>query len=99
MSAPPFLPSLAPPVRVQHASRRADVGILTPYPPTVGGLATFSAALSEALRAHDAAVRVVRVADGSPSSRGDVVGELCSDSATSVGGCVELLNQGNVAVI
>ena len=43
--------------------------------------------------------RVVRVADGSPSSRGDVVGELCSDSATSVGGCVDLLNQGNVAVI
>jgi len=99
LSAPPFLPSLAPPVRIQHASRRADVGILTPYPPTVGGLATFSAALSEALRSHDAAVRVVRVADGSPSSRGDVVGELCSDSATSVGGCVDLLNQGNVAVI
>ena len=65
----------------------------------MGGLATFSAALSEALSAHDADVSVVRVADGSPSSRGGVVGELVNDSATSVGGCVDLLNQGNVAVI
>jgi polysaccharide biosynthesis protein PslF len=94
-----MLPSLAPRIRVPYPSRRADVGILTPYPPTVGGLATFSVALSEALRAHDADVRVVRVADGSPSSRGDVVGELVNDSATSVGMCVDVLNRGNVAVI
>ena len=65
----------------------------------MGGLATFSAALAEALRSHDADVNVVRVADGSPTSRAEVVGELVSDSAKSVEECVDLLNQGNVAVI
>jgi polysaccharide biosynthesis protein PslF len=99
LSAPPFFPSLAPPLRVHHAPRRAHVGILSPYPPTMGGLATFSAALAEALRSHDADVNVVRVADGSPTSGAGVVGELVSDSAMSVGVCVDLLNQGNVAVI
>ncbi|WP_407665369.1 glycosyltransferase [Mycolicibacterium stellerae] len=99
MSAPRLLPSLVPPVRVQYASRRADIGILTPYPPTLGGLATSSAALSEALRAHDTDVHVIRVADGLPSSQADVVAELVNDSATSVAGCIDLLNRGNVAII
>jgi polysaccharide biosynthesis protein PslF len=62
-------------------------------------VATFSAALSEALSAHGAEVSVVRAADGLPSSGGGVVGELVNGSALSVGGCVNLLNQSNVAII
>ena len=98
-SAPPFFPSLTPSVRAQHFSRAAHIGVLSPYPPTLGGLATFSAALSDALCAHGADVSVVRVADGSPSSGGQVIGELVSGSAPSVGVCVDLLNQCDVAVI
>ncbi len=84
---------------MQHTSGRARVGILSPYPPTAGGPATFSAAFAEALGALGADVSVVRVADGSPSSRGEVVGELVNDSVPSVGLCLESLNRGDVAVI
>jgi glycosyltransferase involved in cell wall biosynthesis len=99
LSAPPSLPSLAPPFRVQHPSGRTRVGILSPFPPAAGGLAAFSAAFSDALGALGADVSVVRVADGSPSSRDGVVGELVNDSAPSVGSCLDLLNRGDVAVI
>ncbi len=99
MSAPLFRPSLAPPVRAHPLSRGAHVGVLSPYPPSLGGLATFSAALSDALCAHGADVSVVRVADGSPSPSGGVVGELINGSAPSIGVCVDLLNRNDVAVI
>jgi hypothetical protein len=98
LSAPP-IPSLAPSARGQHASRCAKVGILSPFPPTRGGLATFSAALSEALAAHGTDVSVVRVADGSPASRKVVIGELVNGSARSTAVCADLLNQNDVAVI
>ena len=87
------------PARVQNLSRPTRVGVLSPYSPTQGGLATFGAALSDALCACGADVSVVRVADGSPSSDGPVVGELVNGSAPSVGVCAELLNQSDVAVI
>lgn len=99
MSAPAFFPSLAPPVRSHYPSRSARVGVLSPYPPTLSGVATFSAALSAALTANGNDVSVVRLADGSPSPSSGVVGELVRDSATSVGVCVDLLNQSDVAVI
>jgi glycosyltransferase involved in cell wall biosynthesis len=44
-------------------------------------------------------VSVVRVADGSPSSDDRIVGELVNGSARSVGECVELLNQSDIAVL
>ena len=99
MSAPLFRPSLAPPVRAHPLSRGAHVGVLSPYPPSLGGLATFSAALSDALCAHGADVSVVRVADGSSSPSGGVVGELINGSPPSIGVCVDLLNRNDVAVI
>ncbi len=77
----------------------ASFGILSTYPPTPCGLATFSAALSEGLRANGSDVSVVRVADGSSSSDARVIGELVNGSATSVAATSELLNASDIAVI
>jgi len=52
------------------------IGILSTYPPTPCGLATFSAALAGGLGAHGAQVRVVQVSDGLPSVSPLVVGVL-----------------------
>jgi polysaccharide biosynthesis protein PslF len=77
----------------------ASFGILSTYPPTPCGLATFSAALSEGLCANGSDVSVVRVADGSLSSDARVIGELVNGSATSVAATPELLNESDIAVI
>lgn len=75
-------------------------GLLSTYPPTPCGLATFSAALAGGLSAHGAGVRVVRVADGSsPSSGGLVVGELVNGSPTAVAAGAALLNGADVAIV
>ena len=42
---------------------------------------------------------MVRVADGSPSSSGRVIGELVNGSPSSVAACAELLNRSDIAVI
>jgi polysaccharide biosynthesis protein PslF len=73
--------------------------MLSTYAPTLCGLATFSAALSEGLSANGVDVSVVRVADGPPSPSARVVGELTNGSAQSVTACSELLNQYDIAVI
>lgn len=74
-------------------------GILSTYPPTPCGLATFSAALAGGLSAHGAEVRVVRVADGSSSSGCSVVGELVNSSRASLVAAASLLNGCDVAII
>ena len=74
-------------------------GILSTYPPTACGLATFSAALAGGLLANGAEVGIVRVADGSSCSSGHVVGELVNGSARSVAASAELLNECDVAVV
>ena len=74
-------------------------GILSTYPPTACGLATFSAALAEGLAARGVDVSVVRIADGPPSESTRVVGEMVNGSPPSVAACAELLNQSDVAVI
>ena len=87
------------PVVGQGFSGPTSFGILSTYPPTPCGLATFSAALSDALYANGTDVSVVRVADGSPSSSGRVIGELVNGSAPSAAACADLLNRSDVAVI
>lgn len=73
--------------------------MLSTYPPTRCGLATFSAALTNGLAANGADVSVVRVADGSPTSHGRVLGELTNGSAASAAAAADLLSQSDVAVI
>jgi glycosyltransferase involved in cell wall biosynthesis len=75
------------------------MGILSTYPPTVCGLATFSAALADGLSANGAGVGVVRISDGSSTSDPRVVGEVISGSARSVARGSELLNHSDIAVI
>jgi glycosyltransferase involved in cell wall biosynthesis len=88
---------------IEESARRpfhpATFGMLGTFPPTVCGLATFSAALCGGLSANGADVRVVRVSDGSPTAESSVVGELVNGSARSVAACSELLNHNDIAVI
>ena len=99
MSAPSTLDiSNAPPVG-QGRRESASFGILSTYPPTPCGLATFSAALSKGLCANGSDVSVVRVADGSLCSDPRVIGELVNGSATSAAAACALLNESDVAVV
>lgn len=92
---PPFT---APSVG-QSCSVPPSFGILSTYPPTPCGLATFTRALSDGLSANGAEVSVVRIADGSPSDSSRVIGELVNGSAVSVAASSELLNQSDIAII
>ena len=75
------------------------VGILSTYPPTACGLATFSAALAGGLLAHGVPVHVVRVSDGSPSPSHLVVAELDNGRPASVAAAADVLNGCDVAIV
>ena len=89
----------APIERPDHRAR--SFGILSSYPPTPCGLATFSAALAAGFSRHDSEVGVVRVVDaGGEISRDDrVIGELVNGSPHAVAASVDVLNQFDVAVV
>jgi glycosyltransferase involved in cell wall biosynthesis len=74
-------------------------GILSTYPPTACGLATFSTALANGLIANGADVSIVRVADGTRASSKRVIGELVNGSPESVAESSELLNQCDAAIV
>ncbi len=84
---------------MQEFSYLPRFGILSTYAPTVCGLATFSAALAGGLTARGIDVRVVRIADGTTSAAGDVVGEVVHGSRPSIAAASALLNESDVAVI
>jgi len=93
--------NLSPKPPVGSIGRGRTVGILSTFPPTACGLATFSAALASGLVANGAEVRVVRIADddGTLTSSDLVVGELVNGSPMSVAASSDLLNQSDVAVV
>jgi glycosyltransferase involved in cell wall biosynthesis len=87
---------------IEHPDRSArSFGILSSYPPTPCGLATFSAALASGLSAHDSEVSVVQVVDaiGQISNSDRVVGALVNGSPRSVVATSAALDQSDVAVV
>jgi glycosyltransferase involved in cell wall biosynthesis len=84
----------------QH-DRPRSFGILSSYPPTACGLATFTAALASGLSKHNSEVNVVRVVDTGgqipPSDR--VVGQLVNGSSQSVNASSDALNCSDIAII
>lgn len=82
----------------RHANS-PSFGILSTFPPTRCGLATFSAALADGLVVHGADVSVVRVADGSTASSVRVIGELVADSPASAASAADLLSLSDVAIV
>lgn len=89
-----------PPFTSIVMGRRARLyGILSTFPPTPCGLATFSAALARGLEANGAAVGVVRVADGAPSSDPRVLAEMENGSPASLSEASAALNACDVAIV
>jgi glycosyltransferase involved in cell wall biosynthesis len=88
------------PIESQNGRARS-FGILSSYPPTPCGLATFSAALASGLSVHDSEVNVVRVVDapGEIVHGNRVVGELVNGSPRSVNDSSDVLNRSDIAII
>ena len=90
-----------PPIRpdVPRPGAGRSFGVLSTFPPTACGLATFTAALTDALLATGAAVGVVRVADGATPSDPRIVGELDNGVPTSVAAATTSLSRCDVAIV
>jgi glycosyltransferase involved in cell wall biosynthesis len=82
------------------APRPTALGLLSTYPPTHCGLATFTAALVEHLHLSPGSLGVVRVVDQPEAVPGpDVVGHLVNGSATSAAAAVRRLNGFDAVVV
>jgi glycosyltransferase involved in cell wall biosynthesis len=73
--------------------------MLSTFPPTACGLATFTAALADALVATGAAVGIVRVADGTTPSDPRIIGELENGLPPSVAEATRGLSRCDVAIV
>lgn len=95
----PVLSSTLGPVSTSLIKDRS-FGILSTYPPTACGLATFSAALRRGLLHNGAAVGVIRIADETMPHHDDgVVAELENGNPTSVANAATVLNRFDVSII
>ena len=83
----------------QHR-RPTTIGMVSTYPPTQCGLATFSAALIEHLHLSSGSLGVVQVVDEpEPRTGRDVVAQLVNGSPDSAGAAVRRLNDFDVVVV
>jgi glycosyltransferase involved in cell wall biosynthesis len=87
-----------PSVLARRAVKRT-FGILSTYPPTPCGLATFTAALAGGLEANGADVGVVRVADGTTSSDPRIMAELENGVPASVREATAVLNDCDTVIV
>jgi glycosyltransferase involved in cell wall biosynthesis len=82
------------------ASRPATIGILSTYPPTQCGLATFSSALAEQLNHRPGTAGIVRVVDRAESHPGaEVAAHVVNGSASSAAQAVLSLNRFGAVVV
>ncbi|MHB1614180.1 MAG: glycosyltransferase [Actinomycetes bacterium] len=80
---------------------RTTIALLSTYPPTQCGLATFTAALYEQLRRAPGHVGVVRVLDGHAEGQAgrEVVAELMNGSRVSAAAAVVTLNNYDAVIV
>lgn len=91
---------VALPAHHDTGMRPVTLGLLSTYPPTQCGLATFSAALTEQLNRPRGSVGVVRIVDRPESHPGDeVAAHLVNGSVESVAGAVRRLNGFSAVVV
>jgi len=76
-----------------------SIGILSTFPPTECGIATFSAALASGLVAHGATVDVVRCGDSEDVEDPLVVASTGSGGPRGVGAAIDALNDVDVAIV
>ena len=74
-------------------------GMLSTFPPTACGIATFAAALSAGLVAHGATVDVVRCGTSSGLEDPLVLQHLGDGSPARVAACIEVLNATDVVIV
>lgn len=91
------------PASVPAAHPRGEAGrsygLLSTFPPTACGLATFTAALADGLVETGASAGVVRVADGRRSPDPRVVGELDNGVPASIDRAAERLSRNDVVIV
>jgi glycosyltransferase involved in cell wall biosynthesis len=87
------------PASVPTAHPRRSYGLLSTFPPTACGLATFTAALADGLVETGATTGVVRVADGRRSSDPRVIGELDNGVPASIDAAAERLDRHDVVIV
>lgn len=81
------------------SSGTSTFGILSTFPPTACGLATFSAALADGLSTNGADAFVVRIADGTRTTSPRVVAELTNGSSSSVAAAARTLDEADVVIV
>jgi glycosyltransferase involved in cell wall biosynthesis len=91
------VPSVHPFLSVEEPAR--SFGILSTFPPTSCGIATFSAALAAGLIGHGASVDVVRCTPAPDLEDPLVLVSLDSSSSTSIDDAVGVLNATDLAIV
>jgi polysaccharide biosynthesis protein PslF len=85
----------------RHQLMTTRINFLSTYPPTLCGLASFTASLFDQLGAHaDVTGQVIRVLDtAEPATGPEVIGALVADEPSTVARSVEQLNSGDVSIV
>jgi len=100
MSATVHEPVAVPTPRRASAPRPASLGVLSTYPPTQCGLATFSAALTDQLNRPAGTAGVVRIVDRPERvPAAEVAANLVTGSASSTAAAVRRLNGFDAVVV